>query len=248
MANEVRRRNDNVFGTLSSTMNSTGTTINSAGLANLEAISSTEHAVIVIDPNRTAGAPEHVKVTAHTGSATSATIVRGQFGTSARAHSSTEDWVHAPIASNATSFASAANLQGDFVPMNGWQSWTPTWANFTIGAATVTAKYVRVGRTIHFTVEVTFAADTAVASGVSTFTLPVTAANVSDGFPIGYGLYNDANGNDWFAQVWTRDTKTTGRLVYVSASAVPTDITATAPFTWTTSDQIMVSGTYEAAS
>lgn len=98
MANEKRVRNNNVQGTLSSTMSAAGTTINSAGLANLEAISSTEHAAIVIDPGRTAGAPEIVYVTAHTGSATSATISRGKEGTAARAHSSTEDWVHAPTA------------------------------------------------------------------------------------------------------------------------------------------------------
>lgn len=98
MANEKRVRNNNVQGTLSSTMNSTGTTMASAGLANLEAISSTEHAAIVIDPGRTAGAPEIVHVTAHTGSATSATVARGREGTAARAHSSTEEWVHAPTA------------------------------------------------------------------------------------------------------------------------------------------------------
>lgn len=98
MANEVRRRTNNVQGTLSSTMNSTQTSMNSAGLANLEAISSTEHAAICIDPGRTAGAPEIVWVTAHTGSATSATVSRGKEGTSARAHSSTEEWVHAPTA------------------------------------------------------------------------------------------------------------------------------------------------------
>lgn len=98
MANEKRVRNNNVQGTLSSTMNSTGTTMNSAGLANLEAISSTEHAAIIIDPGRTAGAPEIVHVTAHTGSATSATVVRGREGTAARAHSSTEEWIHAPTA------------------------------------------------------------------------------------------------------------------------------------------------------
>lgn len=98
MANEKRVRNDNVQGTLSSTMSAAGTTINSAGLANLEAISSTEHAAIIIDPGRTAGAPEIVYVTAHTGAATSATVVRAREGTSARTHSSTERWVHAPTA------------------------------------------------------------------------------------------------------------------------------------------------------
>ena len=72
------------------------TTINSAALANLPAIASPDIAVLVLDPAGSAGAPEVVWVTAHTGSATSATISRAQEGTSAREHASTIPWVHGP--------------------------------------------------------------------------------------------------------------------------------------------------------
>ncbi len=77
-------------------MSAASTTMRSAGLVNLEAISSTEHATVTIDPGRTAGAPETVRVSAHTGASTSASVIRGQEGTSARTHSSTERWVHGP--------------------------------------------------------------------------------------------------------------------------------------------------------
>lgn len=72
------------------------TTMNSAALASLPAIASPDIAVLVLDPTGSAGAPEVVYVTAHTGSATSATISRAQEGSSARQHASGIAWVHGP--------------------------------------------------------------------------------------------------------------------------------------------------------
>lgn len=96
MANERRVRSQAVFGTLSASIVAGDTTINGAGLANLAAIGATEHAAIVLDPKRTAGAPEIVYVTAHTAAATSATVTRGQEGTTARSHASATEWGHVP--------------------------------------------------------------------------------------------------------------------------------------------------------
>lgn len=96
MPSGPRIRTNNVFGTVSDNpLTNAATTLNSNGLADLAAVSSA-HAVLVLDPLRTAGAPEIVIVTAHTGSATSATITRGAYGTSARQHAQGTLWVHAP--------------------------------------------------------------------------------------------------------------------------------------------------------
>lgn len=96
MPSGPRIRTNNVFGTVSDNpLTNVATTLNSNGLANLDAVSSA-HAVLVLDPLRTAGAPEIVIVTAHTGSATSAPITRGAYGTSARQHAQGTLWVHAP--------------------------------------------------------------------------------------------------------------------------------------------------------
>lgn len=73
-----------------------GTTLNSAGLASLPAIVAPQIAVLVLDPTGSAGAPEVIWVTAHTGSATSATISRGKEGSSAREHASGISWAHGP--------------------------------------------------------------------------------------------------------------------------------------------------------
>jgi hypothetical protein len=243
----TRVRTDNVFGTLTDNpLTNVATTMNSAGLANLAVVSSAE-ALIVLDPNRVSGAPEHVVVTTHAGSATSATIVRGQFGTAARQHALGTEWVHAPIASNASSYATAADDQGDYVPMNAWESWTPTFTNLTVGNGTTTAKFVRIGRTVHFRLRFVFGSTSAMGTSPN-FTLPVTASSeyVIE-FPFGPALYIDAGTKAWeaFCQF---NTATTGLVRHSDGAGAYTNTTATAPFTWTTSDYFMVSGSYEAAS
>lgn len=95
----ARLRSNNVFGTTTNApLLIGGTTLNAAGLANLVAVAGADRAAITLDPNRVNGAPEIVWVSAHTGAATSATILRAQEGTSAREHPVGTFWVHAATA------------------------------------------------------------------------------------------------------------------------------------------------------
>lgn len=95
----ARSRTNFVAGLLDSSITNVATSMTSSasagasGLPGLAAIS-TDTAVIVLDPDRVAGAPEVVYVTAHTGAANTATILRAQEGTTARAHNSGIKWVH----------------------------------------------------------------------------------------------------------------------------------------------------------
>lgn len=74
-----------------------GTSLSSTALANFPTVTAPDTAWIVLDPEGTAGAPEIVQVTAHTASATTATIVRGQQtssgGGAARQHLQNTVWV-----------------------------------------------------------------------------------------------------------------------------------------------------------
>lgn len=247
----TRVRTDNVFGTITDNPLLVGaTTMNSAGLANLAAVSSAE-AFITLDPNRVAGAPEIVVVTAHTGSATSATIQRGQFGTTARQHASGTQWVHGPIASNATSYATLADDQGDFVPMNEWGTWTPTYTGFTLGNGTVVARFIRAGRSIHFRIRVILGTTSSV-SGAIRFSLPVEADNTYDSFftdVLGHGVILDT-GAAIFACVALAATTSTAELEAFDAGSTylkTAGVSSTVPMTWTTGDGFSVEGTYEAA-
>lgn len=108
-----RVRTNNAQGTLTDSPLLVGALVmNSAGLANLAAVA-TQHAVITIDPLRSAGAPEYVIVTAHTGGATSATITRGAFGSSARQHAAGVLWVHAPVAEDFIAIVTSATRPAD---------------------------------------------------------------------------------------------------------------------------------------
>lgn len=213
----TRVRTDNVFGTITDNpLTNVATTMNSAGLANLAAVSSAE-AFVVLDPNRVSGAPEIVVVTAHTGSATSATIVRGQFGTTARQHASGTGWVHAPIASNATTYVTAADDQGDFVPMNAWETYVPTLTQS--GSVTKTdtyAKFVRLGRTIIGEVSLAVTG-TGTAANAVIVTLPVTAAAAN--LVVGSGWIYDASTNTIWPGVAEDETTTTFRLRSASGAA-----------------------------
>lgn len=95
MANELRVRSAFLGGLIEDNpLSSSATTLTSAGLASAPVIASTQHMVIVLDPDGYNGAPEVVYITAHSAAVTTATIVRGQEGSTARAHDRDVPWVH----------------------------------------------------------------------------------------------------------------------------------------------------------
>lgn len=94
----VRLRENFQHGTLTAQLLIGGTTLDSAELASLQAVTAPDIAVLVLDPAGDDGAPEIVHVTAHTGAATTATILRAQEGTTARQHEIATVWKHSPTA------------------------------------------------------------------------------------------------------------------------------------------------------
>lgn len=97
MANELRVRTNFVGGLIEDNPLASGaTTLTSAGLASLPAVTSTSHMAIILDPDGRAGNPEIAYVTAHTALATTATITRAQEGTTGRAHDRDTPWIHGP--------------------------------------------------------------------------------------------------------------------------------------------------------
>lgn len=95
MANDKRIRALAVGGLIEDNpLTAASTTLTSAGLAALPAIGSTEQAAVILDPDGLNGAPEVVWVTAHTAGATTATVVRGREGTTARQHDRDVPWIH----------------------------------------------------------------------------------------------------------------------------------------------------------
>lgn len=94
----ARLRADFIHGTLSTTLFSGGTTLESDDLDELMVVESPDIAVIILDPEAENGNPEIVHVIAHEEDATSATVLRGRENTTARQHPSGTEWVHGPTA------------------------------------------------------------------------------------------------------------------------------------------------------
>jgi microcystin-dependent protein len=85
-------------------LTSGATTISSAAFAALPVVAGPDVMYLVLDPEATAGAPEVVKVTAHSASATSVTVVRAQQSSVARAHNAGTVWRHTATQADLESF------------------------------------------------------------------------------------------------------------------------------------------------
>lgn len=95
MPNEKRSRTNFLGGLVEDNpLTNVAVLLTSASLASLPLIDTTNHAVVILDPDGVGGAPEIVYVTAHAAAATTATILRAQEGTAARAHLRDVPWIH----------------------------------------------------------------------------------------------------------------------------------------------------------
>lgn len=232
----MRIRSNNCFGTVTDDpLTDSATTLNSAGLANLAAVTGSDEAIITLDPNRVNGAPEIVRVTAHTGSATSATIDRGEFGTVAREHPAGTAWVHGPVA------ATSSDPDGDFGGF--WEDYTPTHQNITVGNGTQVAKFTRIGNTVFWEWTLTFGSGTAF-TGTIGVGLPVDAGTA--GKAVGSGNAFDDGTRMFVLTTEVSGTTTQTRVVHTE-TAGSGRVDATSPFTWVTGDDIRLGGSYRVA-
>lgn len=149
MANEIRIRSNNVFGSITNNpLTNSAVTINSAGLVNLATIVGTQNATMVLDPLRVFGAPEIIIVTAHGALASSATVIRGAYGTTARSHPQGTFWTNSPLSFDfiaaassttrpATPYTGEFSFETDTNKLIGWAGvdWAPRDAGGQLGYA-----------------------------------------------------------------------------------------------------------------
>ena len=123
-----------------------------------------------------------------------------------------------------------------------WTTFTPTYADLTIGNGVVDAKFARYGRTIHFSINILFGSTTSVTGNIVILGLPVAmrAAEYSGGFR---GSARDGSAAV-YSSIHARANSTTAFGLQADASIV----NATVPFEWASGDRLFMSGTYEGAS
>lgn len=137
-----------------------------------------------------------------------------------------------------------------------WQTWTPTWTNLTVGNATTIYRYKQIGKTVFVQIKLTFGNTSSMGTGPR-FTLPVgenttTYPALTNNY-IGDFFIEDSGTANFTGTVLIGGFGGSGKAyLYVktvagSYVAAASNITSTAPMTWTTNDFITLTFAYEAA-
>jgi hypothetical protein len=127
-----------------------------------------------------------------------------------------------------------------------WKDWVPTATNFDTAKATLNwAKYSVVGKTLHFKIKYTLT-NTAVGTDPR-FTLPVTIS--TDGNIIGSSTLVDSGTTAYTGYTTIYDgTNITVKAHHVQGSYIDQgQVSASAPFTWTSGDSLYLDGACEIA-
>jgi hypothetical protein len=193
---------------------------------------------LIVDPDT--ASEEVVEVTAASG--TTLTVVRGRDGTSGQSHTAGAVVKHG-VSARDFDEPNAHIQEGDGANPHGlpdsawdtdgaWASWTPSWADMTVGNSTVIARFKQVGKTVHWNLTFTVGSTASFTATAGTFTLPTTAIRPS----AGVGWLNFGNG-------YIVGCSTTVATPLLSSSGAGAFTTATSPLTGTV---YAFSGTYQA--
>lgn len=123
-----------------------------------------------------------------------------------------------------------------------WAAYSPALSNWTLGNGTLTGSYIQVGKFVQFMISYT-GGSTTTEAGNLVISLPV-ACNWAANTPIGIATYIDASAP---ATVQRGFVHRGGSSTIINCTTETSLINATTPWTWTTSDQILISGSYESA-
>lgn len=134
-----------------------------------------------------------------------------------------------------------------------WIPWTPTFESLTIGNGTLTARYAQVGKTVHWYLKLIFGSTTSITGAVKVTGLPIAPASTDAAVAaIVQANYSDASATKFWGSSHANNNNTT-RIwlspMTISGSYIRSDadLSSTVPFTWTSTDTLYVTATYEGA-
>lgn len=133
----------------------------------------------------------------------------------------------------------------------GYTSYSPTWTNLSVGNGVVTAEYFQIGKTVFVRIALVFGNTTSV-SGAIRFSLPVTAITypgVATGTSWGKANMVETGVALYLGHVTNVNTTTAEirRYLVSGTNLIQAVTSATAPFTWGDTDQIIATFSYQAA-
>jgi hypothetical protein len=127
-----------------------------------------------------------------------------------------------------------------------WTSFTPTWANVTLGNATNNGKYCQIGKIVFVKIFLRFGSTTSFTGAVSVNN-PIAGTGATQGYQTGIQIL-DA-GTVYYQGFSNISTGSAEILIANVAGSYPAllQVNATTPMTWTTNDEIVLSYWYEVA-
>jgi hypothetical protein len=131
-----------------------------------------------------------------------------------------------------------------------WTSWTPTWtaatSNPVLGNGSKTGGYSAAGKKVDFWVRIVMGSTTTYGTGQWRLDLPVSEEAYRWTFT---GVMIDTSATATYPLFVSRTAASQLSLYRVTAVAGDPlgNVTSTAPFTWANTDELFISGTYEAA-
>ena len=130
-----------------------------------------------------------------------------------------------------------------------WTSYTPTWSSTgtapVLGNGTLTGAWVSAGKLTTFSIKLVMGSTTTYGSGNWTLTLPATPVN--KGRQSANAVYWDNSATAIYGGWLYWSSTSSGSLNYPGTSGLFTQTGAGNPFVFATSDEIVVTGVYEAA-
>ena len=135
-----------------------------------------------------------------------------------------------------------------------WTSWTPTYAaSLTVGNGTTTAKYVQNGKVVHFYVYFVWGSTTSITNATFSISWPIAPASTTAAYmaELHVALRDASAGNFLGTNSFTENS--TAIIKPNAPNVVAPNIQSdrafgtNVPWTWTTSDVIAISGSYEVA-
>lgn len=141
----------------------------------------------------------------------------------------------------------AGGLDAEALASQAWTAWTPTITTIVGGSNVITARSMKLGRTVHLQAQITLGAGGAFTGTTDlTITAPYTAANTIGMLGSAYGY--DTSAVAYAPGIVTIAPNTATMRPRLIGGASPQPVSATLPWTWAEGDILYLALTYEAAS
>lgn len=134
-----------------------------------------------------------------------------------------------------------------------WDTYTPSWTatgtNPSLGNGTSVGRYLQVGKTITFMVQITAGSTTTFGAGRFCVSLPIAERGTTIMWAVHGSVYDQSTDMKWacHASKYATNGRVELEVDAGTAGNAMRNVTSTAPFTWTTGDLFFLCGTYEAA-